>query len=1193
MNGRFAPTVEEQVKINEPERVPRFVPSSGVELSQSLPSNAKVVVGRVTPCAPSGTCHATARMGVTRPTSRVHRPHAAAFLAALFLLTSVCFPIALLRAQTAEKLDPTGLEFFESKIRPVLSENCYKCHSHDSEKVKGGLLLDSKDGVLKGGDNGPAVIPGLPEKSLLIKAVRYTDEDLQMPPKGKKLTLEQVQALEAWVKMGAPDPRTGAASSAAASAAFAKRLIHWSYQPVRMPPIPKATPASWISSPIDALILAKLNEQKLKASPSADKRTLIRRAYFDLIGLPPTPDEVEAFVNDRSPTAFARVVDHLLSLPAYGERWGRHWLDVARYADTKGYVFEEERRYAYSYTYRDYVIRAFNEDLPYDQFILEQMAADQLPSASQDKRSLAALGFLTLGRRFLNNEADVIDDRIDVMSRGLMGMTMSCARCHDHKFDPIPTADYYSLYGVFASSHEPSEKPLLGVIPKDYQDYLAEKQKRERALDEFKTKNENEALHKLRQRAGEYMLAAYDSEHLADSSKAEQLARTRKLDPGVTRRWKAKLQAAETARDPVLGPWVALAALDEKAFVTNAPGVLAKLGASAGTTNAINPFVLKSIIEKNPQSIKEVSEVYGKLFANADDAWTTLLQVSKEAKTLTSADEESIRQILYGEGAPANIARAEVMRLLEAPVAQKIRALRRASEELDATHPGAPPRAMVLVDNETPYQPHIFKRGNPGNLGDEVPRQPPLILAGANRHPFKSGSGRLELAKTIANKSNPLTARVFVNRVWLLHFGSPLVRTPSDFGLRSEPPTNPQLLDYLAARFMDDGWSIKKLHRLIMLSSAYQQSSDDNDACAKIDPNNDYYWRMNRQRLDFESLRDSLLTVSKRLDPAEGGRPVDITDDPKSTRRTVYGFIDRQNLPGLMRTFDFASPDASSAQRYYTTVPQQALFMMNSPFVVLQARSLADAIPAAAKSDGARIRWLYEQLYQRAPSKEEVQFAEAFFKKLAVAPPSQENCWSYGYGEVSTPPERTIHFTVLPHYADDSWRGGDAMPDPKLGWVMLNAQGGHPGNDLQHSAIRRWTAPADGRVRIEANLGHESEKGDGVRGRIVSSREGPLGECLAQHEHANILVASSDVRKGDTIDFAVDLRETIESDSFTWAPKIEYLPDAGGKTLSESRVWDAAKDFSGPTTNQQFKPLDAWGKYAQVLLLSNEFVFVD
>jgi len=1192
MNGRFAPTVEEQVKINEPKRVPRFFTPSPGERNQSPPTNAKEAVGRVTPCAPLGTCHAAARTGVTRPTSQARRPFAAALLAAVSLLTSACLPVALLRAETSEKIDPAGLEFFESKIRPILAENCYKCHSHESEKVKGGLLLDTKDGVLTGGDNGPAVTPGFPEKSLLVKAIRYTDEDLQMPPKGKKLTLEQVHALEAWVKMGAPDPRTGAPTSTAASAAFAKRLDHWAYQPVRMPSIPRATPASWVSSPIDALILAKLNQKKLKPSSPADKRTLIRRAYFDLTGLPPSPEEVEAFVNDRSPTAFARVVDHLLSLPAYGERWGRHWLDVARYADTKGYVFEEERRYAYSYTYRDYVIRAFNEDLPYDQFILEQIAADRLPSANEDKRSLAALGFLTLGRRFLNNEADIIDDRIDVMSRGLMGMTMSCARCHDHKFDPIPTADYYSLYGVFASSHEPAEKPLLGVMPKEYQDYLAEKQKRERALEEYKSKKENEALRALRQRAGEYMLAAYDSDHLADSSKAEQLARTRKLDPSVTRRWKTKLKAAETARDPVLGPWVALAALDEKTFATNAPGVIAKLGETTGTTNAPNPIVLKSISEKNPQSIKELSEIYGKLFADADDAWTTLLQVSKKAKTLTSGDQESIRQVLYAEGAPANLAGGEIMRLLEAPAAQKIRALRRNSEELDATHPGAPPRAMVLLDNDTPSQPHIFKRGNPGSPGDEVPRQPPLILAGQNRKPFKSGSGRLELAKTIANKSNPLTARVFVNRVWLLHFGSPLVRTPSDFGLRSEPPTNPELLDYLAGRFMHDGWSVKKLHRLIMLSSAYQQSSDENDAGARIDPNNDYYWRMNRQRLDFESLRDSLLTVSKRLDPVEGGRPVDITDDPKATRRTVYGFIDRQNLPGLMRTFDFASPDASSAQRYYTTVPQQALFMMNSPFVVLQARSLAVAIPTTAKTDSAKIKWLYEQLYQRAPSREEIRFAEGFFKKLAVAPSLAEKCWSYGYGEVSPSPERTVHFTVLSHYADDSWRGGETLPDPKLGWLMLNARGGHPGKDLHHAAIRRWTAPADGRVRIEADLGHESEKGDGVRGRIVSSREGLLGECLVQHGHASILVASSVVRKGDTIDFAADLRETIESDSFTWAPRIEYLPDAGAKISKESRVWDAAKDFSG-STNQQFKPLDAWGKYAQVLLLSNEFVFVD
>jgi cytochrome c553 len=374
-------------------------------------------------------------------------------------------------------------EFFEKKIRPLLMENCYRCHSHESEKVKGGLLLDTREGLLKGGDTGPAMIPGDPEKSLLIKSVRYTDENLQMPPKGKKLAAEQIADLETWIKIGAPDPRTEkVAASGPPLSDPIKVRNHWAFQPIKDAAIPPVRNKRWVQTPIDSFILAKLEEKGMKPSPRAGKRTLIRRATFDLIGLPPTPEEVAEFLADQSADAFAKVVDRLLGSHYYGERWARHWLDVARYADTKGYVFEEERRYPYSYTYRDYVIRAFNEDLPYDQFIVQQLAADLLP-LGEDKRPLAAMGFLTLGRRFLNNQHDIIDDRIDVVSRGTMALTVACARCHDHKYDPIPTKDYYSLYGVFASCNEPSDKPLLGTaaLPKEYPEYVEERKTRNRS----------------------------------------------------------------------------------------------------------------------------------------------------------------------------------------------------------------------------------------------------------------------------------------------------------------------------------------------------------------------------------------------------------------------------------------------------------------------------------------------------------------------------------------------------------------------------------------------------------------------------------------------------------------------------------------------------------------------------------------
>ena len=445
-----------------------------------------------------------------------------------------------------------GVEFFEKKVRPILVDNCYKCHSREAEKLKGNLLLDTRDGLLKGGDTGPGIVPGQPDKSLLIKAVRYTDEDLQMPPKGKKLTAQQISDLETWVKIGAPDPRV-----ASAAANVTKAEDHWAFKPVKRPALPKVSNERWVQSPIDAFILAKLDAKKISPSPIADKRSLIRRATFDLIGLPPTPAEMDAFLKDNSAEAFARVVDRLLDSPHYGERWARYWLDVARYADTKGYVFEEERRYPFSFTYRDYVIRAFNEDVPYDQFVIQQIAADLLPLGS-DKRPLAALGFLTLGRRFLNSQPDIIDDRIDVVTRGTMGLTVACARCHDHKFDPIPTKDYYSLYGVFASCNEPAEKPLLGdtALPAAYDEYVAERKKRQQELEDFRTQKQNEARDKVRQQMGDYLLAAYEFKK-SDGDKQDSLARERKLDAGVIRRWSRFLEKQGKENNSILGPWLA------------------------------------------------------------------------------------------------------------------------------------------------------------------------------------------------------------------------------------------------------------------------------------------------------------------------------------------------------------------------------------------------------------------------------------------------------------------------------------------------------------------------------------------------------------------------------------------------------------------------------------------------------------
>ena len=1034
-----------------------------------------------------------------------------------FTATSLLLRGIVAAAAPAES-DRAGIDFFEQKVRPIFVEHCYKCHSRDAEKVKGGLWLDTRDGLLKGGDTGPAIVAGDPEKSLLLKAVRYADEDLQMPPRkrGGKLSDQQIADLEAWIKLGAPDPRTSeaAAQKGPPLSDPAKVRNHWAFKPIRHPVPPAVNNKRWVKNPIDAFVLAKLESRGMHPSPRADKRTLIRRATYDLTGLPPTAQEVEDFLADNSPEAFAKVVDRLLGSPRYGERWGRHWLDVARYADTKGYVFEEERRYAYAYTYRDYVIRAFNEDLPFDRFIVEQIAADQL-DLGDDKRPLAAMGFLTLGRRFLNNQPDIIDDRIDVVSRGLMGLTVTCARCHDHKYDPIPARDYYSLYGVFASCNEPADKPLLGAasLPQAYSEYATERKKREEELKNFRESKEHEALSQLRQRTGDYLLTAFEGKQLADNSKTEALARERKLDPGVVRRWISRLDESAREHHPIFAPWFAFAALAGKDFAEQARAVAARYAANQAADKPINPLVAEAFSGGAPASMKEVAERYGKLFADADKHWQELLDGQKKKPegsdqsaaptALPDLNQEALRQVLYADGAPPNLPRGEVHRLFDVPTSQKTRALQRQLDELDATHPGAPPRAMVLEDDANPYRPHVFVRGNPNSPGPEVPRQFLAVVAGGKRKPFAKGSGRFELAQAIASRDNPLTARVIVNRAWLHHFGAGLVRTPSDFGLRSDPPTHPDLLDYLASYFMDEGWSLKKLHRLIQLSNTYQLSSDGEGRYSQIDPDNRLLWKMNRQRLDFEEMRDSLLAVSDKLDLTEGGHAVDIIGEPFSPRRTVYGFVERQNLPNMFRTFDFASPDTTSPQRFSTTVPQQALFMLNSPFVIQRARYLgARAELKSCSRPEDRIRRLYEIAYQREPDRDELKLALRFVAaetRESAESPADPPPWQYGYGEFDETAKRLKAFHPLPHFTGSAWQGGEKLPDEKTGWVLLNAAGGHPGNDPQHAAIRRWTAPREGQLAITGALKHESDPGDGVRGRIVSSRLGVVGEWTVHH----------------------------------------------------------------------------------------------
>jgi len=860
--------------------------------------------------------------------------------------------------------------FFEEKVRPLLAARCIECHGPD--KQESSLRIDSREALLTGGDSGPALELGETPGGLLLQAIGY-EGDIQMPPDAK-LPDAELETLATWVKLGAPWPAAAAqAKQLTADEKFAQaKQSHWAFRPIKKVEPPAVATGCWNESPIDRFVWAKLAEKGLAPSPPADRRTLLRRATFDLLGIPPTPAEIAAFEQDASPEAFAKVVDRLLASPLYGQRWGRHWLDVARYADTKGYAFGRERRYAFAYTYRDYVIRSFNQDLPYDRFLQEQIAADLLPDRKENL-PLAALGFLTLGRMF-ENVHDTYDDRIDVVTRGLMGLTVSCARCHDHKFDPIPAADYYSLHGVFASSTEPAEQPLLEEAQPHPQraEYEAELAKRVQAREEFLAEEHRKLLDDLRSHAADYLVAIVrEQPNMQQLTMPDLSFSPGEVRPGMVDRWRSFLGGRLKEDDLVFGPWQRLSQLSAEGFAAAAEP-LVKQWAAGQTPAPFHAAIVRELAEHPPATLFAVADAYGKVFRALYEKYQPA-----EGETTAKAPEagdEPLWQILFADGTPTALTLAEAPTFFERSAANKNTELQKKIEEHQVHHAGAPPRAMSMVEGAA-VDPVVFLRGNPGRPGDKVPRRFLRILSGDDRQPFQQGSGRLELARAITSPDNPLTPRVMANRVWMHHLGTPLVLTPGDFGVRSEPPTHPELLDYLAATFVEQGWSVKKLHRLILLSQTYQQASTERPDCAAIDPENRLLYRANRRRLELEPLRDALLAVSGKLDPTLEGRPFELSGEPFVHRRTVYGLIDRQDLPSLFRVFDFASPDASTPERPRTTVPQQALFLMNSPFVVEQAKALAARPEMAAGEPPDRVNALYRTVLGRLPDEMERQLA--------------------------------------------------------------------------------------------------------------------------------------------------------------------------------------------------------------------------
>jgi cytochrome c553 len=894
-------------------------------------------------------------------------------------------------SMAAEPTAPTPEQekFFEEKIRPVLATKCWECHG--SKKQESSLRLDSRESILAGGDSGKrGAVPGEPDNSLLVHAIQHKG-DVQMPPEDK-LADAQIADIREWVKQGLPWPAGSPSAVVLSAAERAKvdRQAHWAYQPVVQPAVPHLNVQNsdkQLRGPLDAFIISKLQDAKLTTSPEADRRTLLRRLSFDLLGLPPTHDEVNAFEADKAPDAYERQVDRLLASPQHGARWGRHWLDVARYADTRGYAFTNDRRYPYAYTYRDYVIDALNADKPYDQFIREQLAADQLP-LGEDKKPLAALGFLTTGRRF-NNRNDDIDDQIDAVTRGILGLTVACARCHDHKFDAIPAEDYYSLYGVFASVEEPKELPLI-VPPSQTEAYRAfetELNKRRQVLNEFASAKRNEFVEKARQQTADYLARVAAGERNSLLEKLSFLS----LDPKDLRRplierWQKYLsERTQNDEHALWGLWRELLALKEDKFGEESPKIIERFvnrpeGEDKGQ---LNPLLKAAIAADPPKSRMDVARVYGKVLSEVVPVWQEK-GANEEALDKLPGPQKQLARVLAGKDGPLDIPQNEVEKYFNRADRNKHSELQKKVQEFEATSPAAPPRAMVVYDKDRPYDPRVFIRGKQDRQGKQVPRQFLLVMSESNRQPFQKGSGRLELAEAMVSPANPLTARVLVNRAWMHHFGEPIVTTPSDFGIRTEAPPLQSALDWLSAELQSRGWSLKDLHRHIVTSAAYRQQSNDRPEARQIDPENRLLWRMNRRRLEWEPLRDSLLAVSGRLDLTLGGKAVELTTQPFTRRRSVYGSLDRQDVPNLFRVFDIASPDSSSPRRPRTTVPQQALFLMNSPFVIEQAQSLANRSELVeAKNPVEQIKALYRLTLAREPDSDEQQIAEQF---LATAP---------------------------------------------------------------------------------------------------------------------------------------------------------------------------------------------------------------
>lgn len=943
----------------------------------------------------------------------------------MLTLLSAVWPLVF--AQTGAAADSPGIEFFEKRVRPVLVERCYECHGE--KKQKGGLRLDSAAAVLKGGDSGLALVPGKPDESRMINGISWSDPDFQMPPKNK-LTEAEISSLTEWIKLGAPDPRTNFQSQIS-NLKPQSATNHWAYQSLTKALPPELKNSAWPRSDMDRFVLARLESKSLPPAADADRPTLLRRAYYDLIGLPPTPEQVDAFVGDKSPDAFARVVDRLLASPQFGERWGRHWLDVARYAESvtlRGLVFKEAWRY------RDYVIDAFNNDVPYDQFVREQIAGDLLPASnvSEKRRRMIATTFLALGNSNLEEQdkaqlrMDIVDEQLDTIGKAFLAQTIGCARCHDHKFDPIPTRDYYAMAGILRNTKTVTNANVSGWIEAP----LPVEAEQEEAFRKHETE-----------------VAAVQAELKAAKDAAKVLA-GKTSEPRSSRDSKPTVVAAselpgsvvDSAQAKAVGEWKHsqfskhyigdgyvhddLKGKGEKTLtfipeVKKAGRYEVRFAYQHGTTRATNvPVTIfhadgETTVQVNEQEAPVLDGRFVSLgqFRFEGNGFGYALVANEGTTGHVTADAVQFLPAEIVEGAPAA---AEVTKLdskkNDSKPTSNLKALEEKLKRLQESGPKRP-LVMAVREEEKIEDTFIHIRGSVHNPGAKVPRGflQVATMGAAPAIPEKQ-SGRREFADWIASASNPLTARVMANRVWHWLFGAGLVRTTDNFGTMGETPSHPELLDYLAAQLVEQGWSVKKLVREIMLSRTYQLSwkddfhespSDQSEIRgtrpSDLDPENRLLWRANRRRLDAECIRDTMLSVSGQLSDDRGGRSfkpgvsADYGFNFTEPRRSVYAPVFRNALPEIFEAFDFADPSTVVGARNASTVAPQALFLMNHPFVREQAKFAAERLTVKKfPNDETRILRAYRLSLGRSPTSGEIAVA----KKLLSSRPDMTEAWT-------------------------------------------------------------------------------------------------------------------------------------------------------------------------------------------------------